>query len=85
MSGKLTTDSFFTVNACDNERHTFPCLRQKNMYRKLHNKRCEICRNASTTTIYTEVRHIAGDRSSYQLALENQTIQEYQQVGTIRG
>jgi|694.fasta_scaffold94612_5 hypothetical protein len=50
MSAKLkvTSNAFYTITACNDELREFKTLKQKDMWKKLHQKRCEFCSNAST-------------------------------------
>jgi hypothetical protein len=62
MSKKMTLQNitYYTITACSNEPREFKSLNQKNMWTKLHQKRCESCRSASTIqmgideSLYTE-------------------------------
>lgn len=41
-----TEDVYFTTLACIRERKNFKTDRQRQMFKKLHYKKCETCRNA---------------------------------------
>ena len=52
MSGKSYSDgcslNIVTHSACDGQMRTFSNEKTRKLWVKLHNKKCEICRNAST-------------------------------------
>jgi hypothetical protein len=62
MSAKLQVmiSTYYTITACSNEPREFKSLNQKNMWTKLHQKKCETCRSAPTIqmgideSLYTE-------------------------------
>jgi hypothetical protein len=73
----MPSDVFYTINACNDERHTFPSKRQKDKWKELHHKRCAICRSAVSIDIgRSEVSYNSQSSSSYMNALHQLTIQE---------
>ena len=56
------TDEFWTTLPCRNkERRTFKTSRQRDMWERLHSKKCEICRN--TITVHTGMDTMEHSRS----------------------
>ncbi len=51
---QVTIDTFYTTTACNDETREFKTLKQKDMWKKLHQKKCEKCRNASTIQMGTD-------------------------------
>jgi len=76
----IVKDEFFTTTVCDDVRHTFPCERQKNTYRRLHCKKCKICKNATITPIYTEISLSSTSPSHYVDILRQRQQQELSQM-----
>jgi len=74
---KEVADTFFTQKACDGERRYFKTDGQRAMFKKLHYKKCETCRNATKYNLgWNEVSYNERSVSSYMDAQERLVAQE---------
>ena len=81
MKIKMTDDSFWTIPACDGERRTFKTIKTRDMWKRLHQKKCECCRNyqkenPNTNIGWTETTYNGDDRSSFLAHREDLQAQE---------
>jgi len=68
MSKKMTfqNSTYYTITACSNEPREFKSLNQKNMWTKLHQKKCEKCRSAPTIQMGTDKSfYTEGEAKNY--------------------
>ena len=63
---QVISNTFYTTTACNDETREFKTLKQKDIWKKLHQKRCETCRNASTIQMGTDKAIFTeGDANNY--------------------
>lgn len=78
---KTCDDSFWTVLACSGERKTFTSDKQRTMWKKLHQKKCECCaesqqRIGNTNIGWTNTTFDGLTVSSFTAQREEQQAQE---------
>lgn len=78
---KIVDDSFWTQTACKGERLTFKTAKTRDMWKRLHQKKCQVCADAQkrqglTNIGWTETTYNGDDRSSFLAQREDQQGQE---------
>ena len=77
---KVCDDSFWTILACSGERKTFTSDKQRTMWKKLHQKKCECCatsqQQGNTNIGWTETTFDGRTVASFIAQREQQQTQE---------
>ena len=75
-----TQDTFYSIPVCSGEKHTFASLGQKNLWRKLHCKKCSICRNALVVNLGSTTTQLRPSQSPADIVYLQQQQEEQQEL-----
>ena len=76
MSHWQITDSHYVHQECIDEKKFFPCKKQRDMWWRLHKKRCEQCNKCNISVEQPMILSDADVRSSSSIFNANQSVRQ---------
>lgn len=76
MSKWQISESYYVHQVCIDEKKFFPCKKQRDMWERLHNKKCEKCNETTIIVEQPMILRNADVRSSSSMFNANQSVRQ---------